>query len=275
MLKSNVHHALGLILILLFLLSCKKKLSPSAPEDPETPIPVTPVAPKPTDPVSRPMIPLSLTAENLKIDLTYAANQNLLTEIRQSNGVREMITYNAQNQLKEYKRYLKDELLYHVYYVLNTDGLVTKAIQYTVSAGGKLLSPLGTYEISYNSRKEIERVDWYDFKNMLSKSKQYNYNEKLLLTSCETVIPKGGTQTYEYDNNFGIFSQISYLNLISLENEAFYFKNIRANLEHISSKTSASDSLSFVLQYNPANYPSTIKQTDASGKSSTYKIIYR
>ena len=273
--RSTLYLAFTLFLTISCSLGCKKRSATSTPENPESPSPVVPVVPKPPEPESKRMTPQSLTAENQKIDLAYDADQILLTEIRQSNGTRERIIYKDKHHPKQYQRYLKDELQYQVDYIMSTEGLITRAIQNTVSAGGKVMTPMGAYDISYNDDKQIERVDWYDHQNMLQKSKTYSYNDGKLLTSAAVVIPKGNTETYDYDDKHGIFDQVPFLNVLALENEAFFLKNVQANLKHISNNSQPSEALSFELQYNTTGYPSAIKQTNSSGKSSTYKINYK
>ena len=263
-----------LTLLILFACACKKKSGPSGPETPETP-PVSPTVPTNPSAEVKPLVPLSISTDNLKIDFQYATTANVLMEIRQSNGSREMIVYNDKNQLKEYKRYLKDDLLYHVYYVLNEEGLVSKAIQYNVEAGGKLISPLGFYQVSYDEAKHIETVDWYDFKNMLIKTRDFGYNEKSVFAGSKTSGSQPYQQSYLYDEQPGVFKQVSQLQILSLEHEAFYLLNIKANLKAIKNEGQSAGNLNFEMQYNANGYPAVITQTDASGKSKVYKISYR
>jgi hypothetical protein len=263
-------------LALLFLLAfaCKKKNSPAGPEGPEA-VPAVPTTPVSPGGEIKALVPLSISTDNLKIDFDYATTGNYLTEIRQSNGTREMIVYNDKNQLKEFKRYLKDDLLYHVYYVLNPDGLVTKGIQYSVEAGGKLISPLGFYQVSYDEAKQIEIVDWYDFKNMLIKTRDFSYNDKSQSTGVKTSGSQPSNRTYFYDEHSGMFKLVPQLEILSLEHEAFYLLNVKANLKAIKNENQPDEDRSFEMQYNVNGYPATITQTDAAAKSKIYKIIYR
>lgn len=263
-----------LALLFLLAIACKKKNSPASPEGPEA-VPAVPTKPISPGGEIKALVPSSISTENLKIDLQYAATGNYLREIRQSNGTREMILYNDKNQLKEYKRYMKDDLLYHVYYVLSPDGLVTKGIQYKVEAGGKLISPIGSYEVNYNEANQIENVDWYDFRNMLIKAKAFSYNNKLQFTGLKTSGNQVSSQRYTYDEHAGIFKQVPLLQILSLEHEAFYMLNTNANVKAIKTEDQPAVDLNYEFQYNTNNYPATITQNDATGKSKIYKITYR
>lgn len=263
-----------LALLFLLAIACKKKNSPASPEGPET-VPAVPTKPISPGGEIKALVPSSISTENLKIDLQYATTGNYLSEIRQSNGTREMILYNDKNRLKEYKRYLKDDLLYHVYYVLSPEGLVTKGIQYKVEAGGKLISPIGFYEVNYSEAKQIETVDWYDFRNMLIKSKAFSYNDKAQFTGLKTSGSQASSQSYTYDEHAGIFKQVPQLQILSLEHEAFYMLNTNANVKTIKTEDQPAVDLNYEFQYNINNYPATINQNDAAGKSKIYKISYR
>lgn len=261
-----------LILLLFLLPACKKKGSSSAPDNPE--VPVIPVIPKDPEAGKKVLFPQSINMENLKVDFQYAGTENLLAEIRQSNGTREMILYNAANHPKEYRRFIKDVLVYHVYYLTNQEGLITKGIQYNVSSDGKSVTPIGNYQISYNSHGNIEAVEWYDFKNVLIKSKHYTYDNNLLLTDSKTTDPSM-VLNFRYDEQAGIFRQVVYIQSLAIENPAFYFLNQKSNVKSIVDKGNPAADLKFEMQYNNDGYPSTITQTDVAQKSKVYKITYR
>lgn len=263
------------IFVLLFLLqtACKKKGGSSSPESPEAP--VQPVSPSTPGSELKMLRPQSISTDNLKVDFVYTTNGNRLAEIRQSNGTREMIVYNDQGTPKEYKRFLKDELIYHVYYASDQDGLVNKAIQYTVASGGKSLTPIGNYQISYGTQKQIESVEWYDFKNMLITTKHSTYDTNLLLVARKSTGLPPNTQTFTYDDHPGIFKHVPQLQLFSIEHQAFYMLNQRSNLKVISNDNNAAEDLKFEMQYNVDGYPSTVTQSDVANTRKIYKIIYR
>ena len=262
-----------LTLLILLTSSCKKKSNPAGPDTVEAPeIPVNPTNPSGEIKL---LIPQSISTDNLKIDFQYASTGNVLTEIRQSNGTREMVTYNGKLQLKEYKRYLRDDLLYRVDYILNSDGLPIKAIQYNVEAGGKLISPIGYYQLTYNDNKQIETVDWYDFKNMLINTRTFIYNTAALFIESTTNGKQPLKQSYTYDEQQGLFKQVLQLQPLSLENEAFYMLNIKSNVKNIRMENQPASDRGYEMQYNASHYPSTITETDITGKSKIYKITYR
>lgn len=268
--------AVILLTFIFFAVACTKKGSSPDPMGPEKPVvPVVPETPKNPDGNVKLLSPQSISTDNLKVDFEYAAGQNYIKEIRQSDGTREMITYKDNKQLKDYKRFLKDNLLYQVFYVTNAEGLVTKGIQYAVEAEGKLITPIGNYQISYNEDKQIETVDWYDFKNMLVTTKDFIYNDKLLLTDEKITGLSPAKKAYNYDDHTGIFKQVPFAQIFSLENQAFYLLNGKSNVTNIKTENRAATDLSFVMQYNNEGYPSTITQTDATRKTKVFKVTYR
>jgi hypothetical protein len=260
-----------LVLVLIFQTACKKKGGSSPPDGPE--VPVQPVSPSNPGSEMKMLTPQSISTDRLKVEFVYMTNENRLTEIRQSNGTREMINYNDRGVPKEYKRFLKDELIYHVYYLSEEDGLVTKANQYTVASGGKALTPIGNYQIKYGTQKQIETVEWYDFKNMLMQSEHNTYDNNLLLTERKST--ELTTQTFEYDEHPGIFKHVPQLQLFSIEHQAFYMLNQKTNVKSIRNENHAAEDVKFEMQYNIDGYPSTITQIDATGTRKTFKISYR
>lgn len=265
-----------LLTLMFFAVACTKKGSSPDPTGPETPVvPVVPETPKNPDGSVKLLSPKSISTDNLKIDFEYAAGQNYITEIRQSDGTREMITYKENKQLKDYKRFLKDNLLYQVFYVTNANGLVTKGIQYAVEAEGKLITPIGNYQISYNENKQIETVEWYDFKNMLITTKSFVYDDRLLLTGEKITGLAPAKKTYDYDDHTGIFKQVPLIQIFSLENQAFYLLNGKSNIANIKTENRAAADLNFAMEYNNEGYPSTITQTDATRKIKVFKVTYR
>lgn len=267
--------AIILLTLVFFTIACTKKGSSPEQEGPEKPaVPVVPETPKNPDSNVKLLSPESIRTDNLKIDFQYDG-KNSITEIRQSDGTREIITYKDNNQLGDYKRYLKDNLLYQVYYVTNAEGLVTKGIRWAVEADGKLKTLIGNYQISYNEQKQIETVDWYDFQNMLVTTKTFIYNDKLLLTEEKITGLSPAKKAYNYDDHTGIFKQVPFVQIFSLENQAFYLLNGRSNVTTIKTENEAATDLSFVMQYNKEGYPSTITQTDATRKTKVFKVTYR
>jgi len=222
------------------------------------------------------LTPKSISTDNFKVDFQYAKDENnWLTEIRQSDGTREMIGYSDKGIPKEYKRYLKDDLIYHVYYIVDEEGLVIKAIQYAVASGGKLLTLLGNYQIEYGTQKEIERVDWYDFRNMLTASKLYTYNTNLQVTGIRSSGATATVNSFQYDEHSGIFKHVSQAQLIAIEHQAFYMLNQKSNQKSITIENQPAKNLMYEMQYNVDGYPIKITQSDAANAQRTYNIAYR
>jgi len=278
-----------LMIFFLFHVSCTKKGASPAPDGPEKPTapvtppnpasPTTPTNPRtptnPTNPTKKVLTPQGITTDNLNVEFKYSVTGNRLTEIRQSNGTREMILYHDNGFPKEYQRLLKDELIYHVYYVTNADGLVIKAIQYAVASGGKAKTLFGNYQISYGDHLEIKTIEWYDFTNMLTSSREHKYNDDLQLISSQSAVKTSTLQSFQYDGSEGIFKHVPHAQLIAIEHPAFYMLNQKLNLQSIKHDNHATEDLRFEMQYNVDGYPSAITQINAANNQKTFKITYR
>ncbi len=251
---------------------CKKKGPPIAPEIES---PTLPTVPKSPDQESKTVVPLSLISDRIKIEFKYTANGKHISEIKHSDGTRETIDYNDKSQPKEYKRFSKDELVYKVSYAINQQDLVTKGIQFKVESGGKVLTSLGRYEIIYNDIQLISEIKWFNFKNILTASRQYSYNDKQYLTSIKTTDGTPLNLNYTYDDKLGLFKNATYTQLISIENESFYLLNNKSNVSSIENNDHAVENFKVVSQYNSDNYPSTITITDSGNQNKVYKVTYR
>lgn len=273
--NSNINVFTFATVIFFMIVGCEKKISPNASDSEKPILPTVPTIPKSPVQELKSSLPISLVSPQIKIEFKYATDKNFITEIKQSEGMREEIDYNDKNYPKEYRRFSKDELVYHVFYITNQQGLVTKGIQYKVESGGKVLTLVGNYQISYNDKQLISEVNWYDFKNNLTTSHQYGYDEKQYLISKRTTAGTAGNITYSYDDKSGIFKSATYVQLLSLENDGFYLLNSMANIISVQHKDNATEDLKVVNQYNSNNQPSTITIADSGNRNKVYKVTYR
>lgn len=264
---------MALAAIFIFLAAACKKKGSGVTADPENP--TVPTVPKTPGQELKTVVPISLTSDGTKIEFTYAASKNLISEIKQSTGSRELIQYNDSGYPKKYERFLKDELVYQVSYVTNEQGLVTKGLQHKAASGGKVLTLLGNYQISYNDNLQISEVNWYDFRGNLTTSHQYSYDDKQYLKSKTTAAGTPSSYTYTYDDKSGLVKNVAYTQLLSIENEGFYLLNNHSNISSIQNADHTSGNLRVVNQYNADNYPATITVTDLGNQNKTYKVTYR
>src|SRR4051812_39050059 len=93
-----------LIILTLFTLSiaCKKKDSPAPP--PKKQEPVDTVKSPPIN--EKLLIPIKVESDNGTINFSYLQETGNLTQIEQADGTTESYTYNVDNHLKQYNRYL-------------------------------------------------------------------------------------------------------------------------------------------------------------------------
>jgi len=258
-------------IMLLIVTACKKKESvvdPNTPTKPEQP--VIPDVPK-SD--TKSYIPLLLQSDNEKIELKYAEDGLQLSEIKYSTGIREVITYKDKKP-REYRRYLKDELIYSVDYILNTDGMPIQANRFQIELNGKVLIPLGSYQISYDEQKNIKSINWFDFKNNLQSSWQYTYNESQNLTHKTYTDKLPSNAEYAYDGKSGLLKNVTSVTLFSIENDAFFLINTKSNLSSIIFPGSPEKNISLINAYNTAGYPSSFSRIVGDNKT-VYKITYR
>jgi hypothetical protein len=251
--------------------SCKKKGGPSAPDPQE--IPVNPA--KPSNPESEVKLytPLSLITDKLKVELSYLSKTNLVLEIKQSDGKREVIEYNEKNFPKGYSRYLKDELQYKVSYITAENGSVTKGIQYQVE--GKILTLLGNYQISYTEQKQISTISRYNFANKLISTEHFSYDQTLQLLETGDEQTKLPLQKYSWDGKTGLLRNVPYAQVLAIENREFYFLNSRSNLNTLKDNMNPTGDLNIRYEYNTDNYPTLMTLTDAKKQNTTYKVTYR
>jgi hypothetical protein len=261
------------LLILLFFISpaCKKKENAGDNEKPVLPTqPFVPEIPKSEVKV---YIPLVLQTDNEKIELKYADDGLQLTEIKYASGKREVITYNDKKP-KEYRRYDKDEMVYMIDYILNGEGLVTRGNKYQVESGGKVLTPLGNFQISYNEQRLVSAINSYDFRNNLVSNHQYNYDENHLLSSITSDDLKPVAIKYTYDGKQGLLKNVTSTQMFAIESEDFFLHNIKSNLTAVVNEGNADKNLNLSCEYNKDGYPSTFTLTK-DNKKTIYKITYR
>jgi YD repeat-containing protein len=267
---------LPLLIVLMLMVigtSCKKKGGPGTPDPQE--IPVNPTKPNSPDSEVKLYTPLSLITDKLKIEFSYLPKTNLISEIKLSDGKRETIEYDDKNFPKLYSRYLKDELLYKVFYINNEDGLVTKGIQYKVETDGKILTLLGNYQISYTEQKQISTISRYSFANKLISRLHFAYDQtvQLLETSFEeTTLPR---QNFSWDGKTGLLRNVPYAQIMAIENKEFYFLNSRSNVNTVKDNVDTANDLNIRYDYNADSYPISMTSTDVKKQNTSYKVTYR
>lgn len=271
MLKQNPFMLRLAVLLLLITAGCKKKESATEPVKPVTP--TQPVSPENPKSEVKTYIPLILQTDNEKIEFKYADDGVQLTEIKYATGTREVISYKDKKP-REYRRYLKEELIYTVDYILNAEGLVITANRYQVESGGKLLTPLGNYQISYNEHKMISAINWFDFRNNRIKNQQYSYDENQLLIGIATIDQNQVNLKYSYDSKSGLLKNTTVNQLFAIENDDFFLRNTKSNLSIVVNGSNAARDVNIISDYNTDGYPSAFNVTDAS-KKTVYKITYR
>jgi hypothetical protein len=259
--------------ILLFTvgLACKKKEHPSDPQKPVSPNqPVVPEIPKSE---IKTYLPLILQADGEKIEFKYADDGLQLTEIKYATGIREVITY-KDKQPKEYRRYLKDEMIYMVDYILNTEGMPIRENKYQAESGGKVLTPTGYDEISYNAQNNISTLLSFDVRNNFISKQQYSYDEHQLLTDISSNELKPSVTKFTYDGKAGLLKNVKSAQLFALENEDIFLRNLTSNITVVTNEGDASRNMKLAYEYNKDGYPTSLTIT-AGSKKTVYKVTYR
>jgi hypothetical protein len=259
------------ILLLIVGFACKKKEHPSDPQKPVSPNqPVVPEIPKSE---IKSYLPLILQADREKIEFKYADDGLQLTEIKYATGIREVITY-KDNKPKEYRRYLKDDMIYMVDYILNAEGLPVRANQNHAESDGKVLRPTGYYEIDYNAQNNISTITSFDFRNNFISKQQYSYDEHQLLTDISSSELKPSATKYTYDGKSGLLKNVKSAQLFAIENEDILIHNTPSNITVVTNESDPIKNMKADYEYNKDSYPTIITIT-AGSKKTVYKVTYR
>ncbi len=252
--------------------ACGKKETPApAPkkEEPE----VIVVAPPPA--VIKILLPVKLESDQETISLTYLKDTDLLSGIETTAGIKEMYTYTDKNELKQYDRYKKLNKEYTVYYLRDQNGSVIQGNQNNVDGDGKVLTPKGSYKISYNSDAHISAISWLDNSRQSLGTSERSFSADGNVVKLTGSGTSGQHLTFTYDDKKGIFQNVKLKEVLSIESLPYLLFAARGNLISESDENADGNNIVYTYTYGSDHYPTSMTITDSKNKKKVYKITYR
>lgn len=262
----------ALITISFLFAACGKKETPApAPkkEEPE----VVVVAPPPA--VIKILLPSKLESDQETISLTYLKDTDLLSEIETTGGIKEMYTYTDKNELKKYDRYKKLNKEYTVYYLRDQNGSVIQGNQNDVDGGGTVFTPTGSYKISYNSDGGLSAINWLDHRRQSIGTSERSFSADGNVVKLTGSGATGQHLTFTYDDKKGIFQNVKFKEVLSIESLPHLLFAARGNLISESDENAGGNDTTYTYTYGSDNYPTSMTITDSKNKKKVYKITYR
>jgi YD repeat-containing protein len=262
----------ALIIISSLFAACGKKGSPVPTPNKQKPEVVV-VVPPPI--VTKVFLPVKLESDQETVSLTYLKDTGFLTGIETTTGVKELYTYTNKNELKQYDRYKKINKEYTVYYVLDQNGNVTQGNQNNVEGDGTVLTPTGSYTLAYNSDGRLSAVNRRDHRRQSIGTSERSFaadGNVVKLTSSE---PAGQSLTFTYDDKNGIFQNVKFRDVLSIESLPHLLFAARGNLISESDENASSNNIVYSYTYGSDNYPTAMTIIDSKNKKKVYKITYR
>ncbi len=256
------------VLIAFFLisaLSCKKHRSTEEQpvEKPET-----------KQPEIKKYIPVKFESGSQVITFKYLDGTTLLSEMTNTNGQKDVLSYNANQQIVKYERYQNEEQTYLIDYLKNVDGLVIKANQFIVTPHNYTSD--GYLILTYNVQNQLISVKSYDNNNGLTveKSKSYTPNGNPDKMTTTTTGSPDHVMTLTYDNKNGVFKYVYNAQLLAVTAQDNFFLSVFNNILSGTSNLSAQNNLNYSYTYNANDYPS--RYTVSSGSLiKNYTITYK
>lgn len=251
---------------------CGKKESPVPAANKEEPKVIVVVPPTP---VAKVLLPIKLESEQETISLTYIKDTGFLTGIETSAGIKELYAYTDKNELKQYDRYKKISKEYTVYYLRDQNGSVIQGNQNDVDEDGKLLTPKGSYKISYNSDAHISGISWLNNSRQAIGSSERTFSSNGNVVKLITSGTTNQSLTFAYDDKNGIFQNVKFKEVLSIESLPHLFFAATGNLISESDEKASGNNIVYSYTYGSDNYPTSMTITDSKSSKKVYKITYR
>jgi hypothetical protein len=270
--KSSVVFTAALFVISSLFTACGKKESPVPTPGKDKPEVVV-VVPPPV--ATKTLLPVKLESSQSIINLTYLKDTGFLREIETSEGVKEIYSYTEKNELKQYDRYKGTNKEYTVYYLRDQNGTVIQGNQNNVDGDGKVLTPAGSYKISYNSDNHISAVSWLDnSKRSVATSERFYSSSgnvvKLLISGTGEQ-----SSSFTFDDKNGIFKDVKFREILSIESLQHLLFATSGNLLSESDEKASANNVVYSYVYGADNYASSMTATDSKGSKKVYKVTYR
>jgi len=216
-------------------------------------------------------VPIRIESTGQTLTLKYSGNTALLTSIEESkNATKGIISYNGNNELLKYNAYENTKSLFSLDYFRDAQQRINNVSKYTHN--GKTSTPGGNYTINYNELNQITSIVSYTNKNIYINTKTLTYDAAANRHSI-TTSGSEAKSTFTFDQKNGIFKNVSYAQLISLE---FEHKILNSIVNNVLTMTGipAKNNYSCTYEYQADDFPAKVTITE-SGVSTVFTITYK
>jgi len=272
-LKIKSFRLIGILLLIgSFLMACKKnKKKADEPVNPTLPVVI--VVPPPVAEVKK-YLPILLEDGKNTIEFSYIDKSSLISEIRYSDGRKDVFTYNSSKQILAHRRYNKDVLNSLMDYYLTTSGQVLRAAHSNVVANKFI--PTGYALFEYNANDRPINLKYYDNLRKIVKEevREYNSTNDLTAATTNTEGMASSKISYNYDSKQGMFKHLLNLSLLQIEATDGLFISGNNNVLSVLKTSAGSVNQYFSYTYHIDEYPTTYTFTEGTVKK-TYKISYK
>ncbi|QNK63178.1 hypothetical protein H7F33_01245 [Pedobacter sp. PAMC26386] len=216
------------------------------------------------------LIPVQLGTGKTKMVISYT-EQMAFSKIEYGDGRKIEFTYDKQGKPFEVLRFRNDEAVSSTSYGLDENGQVIKAKMFTIKGDRFLFA--GSYELRYNALNKPAGISYFNAEDNLLDKQERLYDEGGNLTSEKGGI-KNSASVYSYDLKNGLFKQVNYAWLLTLEKENSLFHSGINNLLSYSNPSVPAIEQSFSYEYNANNYPEVINAV-VNGLKTSAKVVYK
>jgi hypothetical protein len=240
------------VFILITLLACSasscKKSTHAVPDLPDTPVQQV---------LEKVYLPQKLESKNLSIKLGYKAGTNLLTEVSGSDGYKTIISYTSMDRPLKLEKYKNDKLTKLVDYRLDKKQRIVQCNLFSFEHGEQSYTPLGDIELEYDEHDRVLSFRFYDDQQRLTQAFVPDYDKEGNLSSMQSTAHPGNNMRldYTYDKQPGIYQELPFVQIFSLELEECFFSHQRHNVLQRTASEQAVNKISYSYTYNKAGLP--------------------
>lgn len=238
---------------------------------------IDPSKDKSTDPPANEgklFLPVKLEAGKRQILLKYTDKTALLLSVEESNGYKEVFSYDKRNRISGLEIYEKEQLIRSSDYFYDAEGRINSINQFKIT--GPVYTPTGHQILNRQPDGKISKVTGFDIQDKVIQYTTYAYDTggKLSNMTIEGPSLKKESISFSYDQKPGICTSVQNASLLFLESRfSFLFCSSVCNL--INKTAAGTDkALSYSYEYDKNNYPSKMVLKEGS-LSSVFTLTYK